>query len=341
MKRLNVFFCTICIISLASCDPPQEGQKLTLPKDQLDTKLVEEFQDLSTEFQEMAKPNQVQAWVDKLIVKAQPGQDMPEVGKMKEGEIATYLKQRTVRKSEINLRGQRYYEPWILIQREDGTLGWVHQGGVKFVAPDFLTMLEKPKEQVQTRGLEKKAQPDESVNVMIPGKKVGNITLKTTEEDIIRAFGPGQVSRGTVLASATNTEVCTIVMGNTRDELRITWKDETHTEIKAVYVMYPDGKWFTNQGIRVGMDLLELTKINKSPVNFYGFNWEYSGTIVGWRNGAVEKYEKLFYVVLAPKNPQQVSPLLSKFQGEAVYSSNTEGVDQLDLIVSRIVVYLD
>ena len=97
--------------------------------------VVEGLQAISEDVAELARPNKVQAWVDKLIVKAQPGKDMPQVATMEEGEMATYLYQRTVRKESFNLRGQQFNEAWILINTQNGVMGWVHEGGVRFVNP--------------------------------------------------------------------------------------------------------------------------------------------------------------------------------------------------------------
>jgi hypothetical protein len=335
----------ICGTLLTYCAPPAttgNGGGVSQPPDQVIENLVEDFQDLSVEFQELAKPNKVEAWVDQLIVKAQPGENMPEIGRMREGEIATYLKQRTLRKTEFTLRGQRYYEPWILIKTKDSVMGWVHQGGIRFVQPNLLSDLISPEVQTQTRSLDGSSAISKSNQAMfIPGKQVGPITLNTSEEELIRLFGPGQVQRGTVNTSNVNIEQCTIVFPNINDELRITWKDQSRSEVKAVYILRPGGKWHSEQGLKVGMDLLALTKANESPVNFYGFNWEYGGVVDSWKNGRLSKYAQQFYIALAPSRPISSKLLLNKFSGNTIFSSNTEGVEQLDLVVSKIVVYLD
>ncbi len=330
------------LFTINACAPPSTTTGgVSQPPDQVIENLVEDFQDLSVEFQELTKPNQVEAWVDQLIVKAQPGANMPEIAKMREGEIATYLKQRTLRKTEFKLRGQRYYEPWILIKTKDSVMGWVHQGGVRFIQPNVLTDLLAPDAQMRSRSIDGNNSSTSNQALIIPGKQVGPIKLNTSEEELIRLFGPTQVQRGTVNTSSVNIEQCTIIFPNTNDELRITWKDQSRSEVKAVYVLRSNGKWYTDQGLKVGMDLLALTKVNENPVNFYGLNWEYGGVVDSWKNGVLSKYASKFYIVLAPYQPTANNMLFNKFTGNAIFSSNTEGVEQLDLVVSRIVVYLD
>ncbi|MEZ4825911.1 MAG: hypothetical protein R3C61_06405 [Bacteroidia bacterium] len=335
---------------VAACQVPSQGGQGTTGtgiNEETVGNLVEGLQDVSTELRELARPNKVQAWVDNLIVKAQPGgKEMPQVAIMREGETAEYLYQRTVRKSEYLLRGQRYIEPWILIRTQDGTMGWVHEGGVKFIGADLnnlLSLNQNTNTNPNARTRSADPQPEAATNPaqdrqVIPGQRVGAIRLKSNEQELAGIFGPGNVLRGTVTTPNNQQEACTVVLGGTQDELKITWTDESFTKVKAVYISQEKSRWFTRQGLSVGISLSELTKVNKAPVSFYGFDWDYSGTVNSWKNGALNPYEKHFYVVLTPRAPKN---LVTRFQGNQVFSSNDEDVDKLNLYVSRIVVYLD
>ncbi|GAB4430081.1 MAG: hypothetical protein OHK0039_48750 [Bacteroidia bacterium] len=322
-----------------ACVPPQGGT--TPAADPLVNDILQGLGDVSVEVTELSRPNKVQAWVDKLVIKAQPGEDMPQVGMLDEGQTAEYLYQRTVRKTEFKLRGQRYYESWILIRTPAGVMGWVHEGGVRFIAPTLEDLLAPAPTDptARTRGTGEAAVTRDFI--VVPGKRVGPIRLKTTETELITLFGPASVARSTVTLPEGQTEVCTVVMPGTTDELRITWKDEAHTQIKAVYLEKAQSRWITPQGLYVGLPLSELTKVNKAPVSFYGFNWTYSGTVSSWRNGALAPYEKHFYTTLKPHPAPGTQALLAKLAGNQVFTSNYEGLEQLHIAVGRIVVYLD
>lgn len=303
--------------------------------------VVEGLGDMSVEFQEMTRPNQVQAWVDKLIVKVQPGEDMPQVGTLSEGETAEYLYQRTVRKTEFTLRGQRFYEPWILIRTKEGVMGWVHEGGVRYLAPDYREWLGgggTTDPTARTRG------PAGSLSqdfLIVPGKRVGPVRLKTSETELITLFGPANVQRGTVDLPDKRQEPCTIVLGGTHDAMRITWKDDTRSQVKAVYFDDPQSRWYTPEGLTVGLPANEVVKVNKAPFSFYGFNWTYSGTVSSWRSGSLASYEKYGYVVFEPRPDAAGQSLMPKFQGNQVFTTNVEGLEHLHMVVKRIVVYLD
>ena len=344
MKRR---FCIIGAITLllSACTPPVNQPGGTNPgTNPAVQNLVEDFKDLTIEFQELTRPGYVEAWVDQLIVKAQPGQNMPEIGRMQEGEIASYLRQRTLRKFEYTLRGQRFHEPWILVKTKDSIMGWVHQGGVRFVQPKIVDIFDPNANYpaMRTRSMNiSVSDPEEEMFLISPGKKAGPITLKTSEEDLVSLFGPGNVSRGTVKTSSVNIEPATLVYAGTSNEIRLTWKDETRTRVKALYVDQQGGKWKTIYGIQIGISLSDLCKINEAPVSFFGFNWEYGGTIDSWKKGRFAPLNKKFYVVLSPRSPAQSKEYVKRYSGNTVFNSNTAGIEKLDLVVSRIGVYLD
>lgn len=357
---------TLLLLSQFACEPPKAGGQQSGNEGEQETdypfqindegiqQIVEGITNLGADLQEKARPNRVQAWVDKLVVKAQPGKDMPQIALMNEGEVAEYLYQRTVSRTEYNLRGQRFYEPWILIRTESGQMGWVHEGGIRYLDASLTEFLDQlaggtqnqtatPAPNMRVRGVgvpepAKKEIPPAQDRLVIPGRQVGAIKLNTSETELIQLYGANQVGRSTVKLADKSKEECTVVFGGSNDEIRITWKSNDRKKIKAVYFDRPGAKWFTRQGLHVGINLSELVKANKSPLNFYGFNWEYGGTVSAWRNGLLKSYDRHFYVVLHPGVRGKV---VDPFNGNKVFSSNDQGIEALQIYVQRMVVYLD
>lgn len=351
--KLLLLLGLICQLILQACQVPPnqgqgQGQGQNLPRldDQVVGNIVEGIQELSTEFNELTRPNQVEAWVSSLIIKQQPGKDMPQIGTLKEGERAEYLYQRTVRKTEFTLRGQRYLEPWILIKTQAGMMGWVHEGGVKFVGPNLQNLLgggpaSNTNPAARTRGVNGSSSLNPAQNfLVVPGSRVGPITVNTSEMELVQMYGAASVGRATVEAPEKGQIPCTVVMPGTKDEIRIVWKDDSRSKVKEVYFLRADSRWYTRQGLTVGLPLTELTKANKAPLNFYGFNWAYSGTVSSFRKGALSAYEKYCYVVLRPSSSSSAK-LQKKFNGNQVFSSNHPELPPLNLYVQQFVVYLD
>lgn len=336
-----IFCCTGC----EPYNPSDPGTIQKVVEDPLVQELIKRFDDASSEFQELSKPNRVEAWVDKLIIKAQPGQEMPQIGILQQGERAEYLYQSTRRKSEFMLRNQRYYEPWILIRTQQGLIGWVHKGGVRFIdsrLEDFLSN-GNTFPQPSTRSINPNITNTDYGQefIIIPGQRVGNITVNTSEKDLMQMIGPANIDQGALSVSSDNDEKVTIVYPNTRDEFYVSWKDAAREKIKAIYFLREDSRWVTLNGLRAGLELLELTKINEGPLEFYGFNWEYAGTVENWNGGKLAQIQDYFYVRLKAREPLMAREKIDAFSGKRLFSSNTEGVLALDLIVDRLVVYLD
>ncbi len=349
----HILMAAICLMvgGMASCELPpqsQSGDETAPSQPRLSPKrtgevverIVESLGEASAEWEELTRSDQVQAWVDELIVKAQPGVDMPEVARLQEGEMARYLHQRTAGKVAFSLRGQRYKKPWILIETQAGVMGWVHEGGVRYVTPALMRWLARDQTTPNARTRQAEPTSDPSAErVVIVGQRVGPIRKKTSEEELIRIYGISQVGRSTVHAPGKGDQPCSVVFPGSQDELRITWEDEARTRVEAVYILRSGSSWFTPQGLRHGLDLAELTKVNQAPLSFYGLEWTYAGTVNDWKSGRLAPYRKQFYVMLTPRDAPQA--LLKQFKGDKLFSSNHPKVEGLNLYLDHWVVYLD
>lgn len=331
------------VLGLLACDPNavRQGQPSDDPATQPITQLLDVAEDYTNEIQEKGLPDNVESWVDDLIVTLQPGSNMPEIYRMKEGERAEYLHQRTLLKREVQLRGQRFKERYILIRTRDGQLGWVNEAGVKYVYPRFQKVLDQvltaTNPNQRTRGGAQGIDAEEQ-RLVVPGQRVGPIRLNTSEMDLIDIFGPVNIAMGKV-ETPTGPEDCTVVFPGESEELKITWTDDARTKIKAVYIDHDLSPWFTREGLSTGLMLPELVKVNQGPLTFYGLDWDYSGVVDSWKNGALARHGKHFYVQLAREKPGQVVPVGLK--GDKLISSNESGLAEFPLKVARMVVYLD
>jgi len=365
MKYLACFLGILCCLGMFACKPTKVKEKEKTEDRSIDTppktdvppepsnpterisgevsedENLDHLTDEAQEYMELSKPNLVKCWVGGLRVKSQPNEDFPDVARLKEGETATYLYQRTVRKTKYKFEGQWFEDPWYLIRTKTDLVGWVHGGGIKFVEVNPVASKEGE------RGMDKRV-AEVPVNpkiendwIFVPGKRIGQIKLTTSEAMLVKLFGADKVKRGEVSTDAGKKEACTYVMKGEADELAITWKDATRTKVKAVYISNINAKWHSPEGVRMGQSLQELAKVNEAPISFYGFDWEYSGTISTWRNGIVGKYLKHFYLVLHYNESKSSKEFLSKMKGEKILHSNGQAAQNVAIYVKRIVLYLD
>lgn len=332
---------------LSGCDPyanrqagattgPNSGTNAPEPL----TEIIEFAENFSVDAQELSKPKKVRAWVDGLIVTQQPGMKELEIAKMKAGEEAEYMYQSTLRKVSRTLRGQNFRERYILISTKDGQLGWVHEGGVRYVRPAFENLVEQflaPSDpNKRTRGASVPSAMDYRI---IPGQRVGPIRKSSSESDLVQIYGAGQVHRGYTSNPDNNSIPCTVVMTGTPNEIKIVWENEERSRVKEIHFAKENSNWFTPEGLTSGLDISELIKANKAPISFHGFNWKYSGTVSSWGKGSLSRYANKFYAVLKPRIP--IGQVPSRFIGDKVLSSNMADLDGAFVYLQKLVVYLD
>ena len=75
--------------------------------------------------------------------------------------------------------------------------------------------------------------------------------------------------------------------------------DNKDAPIQELRVTGTESKWHDATGLRPGMTLAELVKLNGAPVSFYGLAWDYGGTVQDWHGGKLANAvgNKLFHRV--------------------------------------------
>ena len=111
-----------------------------------------------------------------------------------------------------------------------------------------------------------------------------------SEQDIIAAFGPNSISTDTgSLPEGMGIYLYNKLNAGTENEVSFVWEDEEKmTDLAYVEISGRSSDWRTEQGVRLGMLLPVLQEINQEPFIFYGFEWDYSGTISDYQDGNLE-----------------------------------------------------
>lgn len=97
----------------------------------------------------------------------------------------------------------------------------------------------------------------------------------SNKEELIQAVGTDNVSTKVAwFEEGTVEKEFSTIYGGTDDEVTITWD----TEGPIVETSSKSGRWQA-RGIKPGTTLAELVKMNNAPIEFYGFGWDYGGTV--------------------------------------------------------------
>jgi hypothetical protein len=183
--------------------------------------------------------------------------------------------------------------------------------------------------------------------LIVPGQRVGPITRETTRADLDELFGKENVRDGS-LDRSDLPEAATIVMGSdTSAALAITWDKERPATIHICFgTQSGPCRWRTASGIRIGLPLEELQKLNGKAFQLMGYGFGDEGTVTSWRHGSLEEDPAAcghLAVRLTPAAEvegnglsKQESKLLKQLHGDKPYSSSSFPVQELSPVVSAL-----
>ena len=181
--------------------------------------------------------------------------------------------------------------------------------------------------------------------LIVPGKKVGPITPKTSEADLIQVYGKANVQSKDIEVGEGFTEPGTVIYPDDPSKtIQIIWKDQNRRQFPDSIRISSEKKslWRTTQGISIGTTLKELEKINGKPFSLAGYGWDYGGTVLSWEKGRLEnEFERNGRVILrlSPRETSSVSEKeFQSVEGEKGFSSKNKVMQQLNPFVWEIIV---
>lgn len=107
-----------------------------------------------------------------------------------------------------------------------------------------------------------------------------------SEQTLVRQFGRANVQRGMVYIAEGAEEEGTILFPNDeRKRVEIVWR-EKRARRRPEWIRIPDrSRWSALRGVRNGMTLQQIEKLNGRAFNLSGFDWDYGGLVTNWRGG--------------------------------------------------------
>jgi hypothetical protein len=181
--------------------------------------------------------------------------------------------------------------------------------------------------------------------LIVPGQRVGPVTAATTRAGLDVIFGKENVQDRNLDISE-GPEAATVVFGDDGSAaLAITWDRERVSTIHICFATQTGPcRWRTASGIRLGLPIQELQKLNEKAFQVSGYGSDGGGAVMSWRHGSLEEDPAAcghLVVRLTPaaelrgrsmsKGEQN---LYKQVQGEKPYSSNYFPLLELNLIVS-------
>ena len=164
---------------------------------------------------------------------------------------------------------------------------------------------------------------------------------ETTPASLVAAFGEENVVTKRVHAGEGFYETGTVIYPDTPDEVEVLWKEpRLGGTPRIVRTRNDQGSWETPLGLKIGLDLRSIERINQRPFRLAGFGWDYSGTVTSWEGGRLEQSPGVtcqIYVRLSPDYPDDDAALRREERrvlGDAIFSS---GHPSMQLLNPKIV----
>ncbi len=118
---------------------------------------------------------------------------------------------------------------------------------------------------------------DPADNTIVLGKRVGLIKPGMTATELERAYGKENVKYEDIPGAEGETIPGARLFADTDRELEVIWDPENEKK-KVVFDVHVIGTaWKFENGLKVGMTLEEVEKINGKPFKISGFSWDYGG----------------------------------------------------------------
>jgi Bacterial SH3 domain len=165
---------------------------------------------------------------------------------------------------------------------------FVGSGAEGWVRSDFISATGRP----TIAPTPKPANPDAKTDafLIVPGQSVGKITKPTDRPGLVTIFGAANVEdfmeqgpEGIGEAPATRVKI------GGKQSLRVIWKDDTRKQIGSIAIY--DARWHLADGLAVDMTVAALQE-KFGKFEFYGFGWDYGGTVISENNPKLDKYRK-------------------------------------------------
>jgi hypothetical protein len=118
----------------------------------------------------------------------------------------------------------------------------------------------------------------------------GIFARTSSHAQIVKALGERNVVFRTVPGPEGTKNRATVIYPNNKlRRVEILWHDEKKRQRPVNVSVKLQSSWRTPHGIGIHTPLEQVEKINGRPFKLAGFSWDYSGTVMNWNGGVLDK----------------------------------------------------
>jgi hypothetical protein len=183
--------------------------------------------------------------------------------------------------------------------------------------------------------------------LIVPGQRVGPITAATSRADLDTLFGKENVHDGSFEGGEIPEAATVVLADDPSATLAVTWDRERPATIHICFLTQTGPcKWRTASGIRIGLPLMELNRLNEKSFQVSGYGAEREVVVTSWRHGQLEENPaacghlmvRLSPAALVEDKPlsKNEASLMKQLRSDKPYSSNFLPLLELNPIVTAL-----
>lgn len=112
---------------------------------------------------------------------------------------------------------------------------------------------------------------------------------KSSHTEVVAAFGKLEVAFEKVDGAEGEEIQATVVHPHdAARRLELTWADDKKRSGLLGVRFSEQATWIAPNGVKHGMSVAEVEKMNGRPFALSGFNWDYGGYVTDWKGGALD-----------------------------------------------------
>lgn len=140
----------------------------------------------------------------------------------------------------------------------------------------------------------------------------------------------------------------TTLFKGTPEEAQILWKDTlNYAKPDNVLIRPAEGKinqWLVKGGIKIGMTLQELEKINEKAFKIAGFGWDYGGFVTDLQGGKLNGKNDIANLSIRfyyNYEYEKLTPFAEKVMGEGPFLSSNPAMQSINPKIVEISIRFD
>ncbi len=170
----------------------------------------------------------------------------------------------------------------------------------------------------------------------------GRFAADTTVADLEQWFGKANVRVGELPGAEGDTVRGVLLHPDdaTRRAYLYFQDEDTLRGLHMVRIVDAASSWRVEPGVRIGMPLTDLLRINGKPIGFFGFDWDYGGHVTDWNGGALaprdgEMIRRTFRLDL-PQDARGDTPYRNLPIGDGEFRSDDPRFSDLKMVVGEM-----